>query len=82
MTLFRMADDRCQLYQGPSPQCQSPGRKSIYRSHKRGLNSKLHITVDSHELPVRLAFTEGTVADSSQALSLIEGIEEEYLLVP
>ena len=31
-------------------------------------------------MPVRLAVTEGTVADSSQALPLIEGIEAEYLL--
>ena len=31
-------------------------------------------------MPVRLAVTEGTVADSSQALLLIEGIEAEYLL--
>ena len=51
-----------------------------HRPHKRGLNSKLHLAVDSHGMPVRLAVTEGTVADSSQALLLIEGIEAEYLL--
>ena len=38
------------------------------------------MAVDSHGMPVRLAVTEGTVADSSQALPLIEGIEAEYLL--
>ena len=31
-------------------------------------------------MPVRLAVTEGTVADCSQALPLIEGIEAECLL--
>ena len=31
-------------------------------------------------MPVRLAVTEGTVADCSQALSLIEGIDAEWLL--
>ena len=31
-------------------------------------------------MPVRLAVTEGTVADSSQALLLIQGIEARYLL--
>ena len=31
-------------------------------------------------MPVRLAVTEGTVADSSQALPLIEGIAAECLL--
>ena len=31
-------------------------------------------------MPVRLAVTEGTVADCSLALPLIEGIDAEYLL--
>ena len=48
---------------------------------QRRLNSKLHLAVVSHGMPVRLAVTEGTVADSSQALPLIQGIEAEYLLV-
>ena len=44
------------------------------------MNSKLHLAVDSHGMPVRLAVTEGTLADCSQALPLIEGIEAECLL--
>ena len=44
-----------------------------------GLNSKLHMAVDSHGMPVRLAVTAGTVADCSQALPLIEGIKAEHL---
>ena len=52
----------------------------MHRPHNRGLNSKLHMAVDSHGMPVRLAVTGGTVADSSQALPLIEGIEAECLL--
>ena len=35
------------------------------------------LAVDSHGMPVRLAVTEGTVADCSQALALIEGIAAE-----
>ena len=46
------------------------------------MNSKLHMAIDSHGMPVRLAVTGGTVANSSQALPLIEGIEAEYLLAP
>ena len=38
------------------------------------------MAIDSHGMPVRLAVTWGTAADSSQALPLIEGIEAEYLL--
>ena len=45
---------------------------------QKGLNSKLHLA--SHGMPVRLAVTEGTVADCSQALALIEGIEAKCLL--
>ena len=40
----------------------------------------MHLAVDSHGMPVRLAVTEGTIADCSQAISLIEGIEAECLL--
>ncbi len=47
---------------------------------QRGLNSKLRLAVDAHGLPVRMLVTAGTVADSSEALALIEGIEAEHLL--
>ena len=65
---------------GPSPQRRGPGRQPSHRPHKRGLNSKLHLAVDSHGMPVRLLVTEGTVADCTQALPLIEGISAECLL--
>ena len=64
----------------PSPQRRGPGRQPSHCPHKRGLNSKLHLAVDSHGMPVRLAVTAGTVADCSQALPLIEGIKAEHLL--
>ena len=59
---------------------EHPGRQPSHCPHKRGLNSKLHLAVDSHGMPVRLAVTAGTVADCSQALPLIEGIKAEHLL--
>ena len=40
----------------------------------------MHLAVDSHGMPVRLLVTEGTVADCTQALPLIEGISAECLL--
>ena len=40
----------------------------------------MHLAVDAHGMPVRMRVTAGTVADSTQALELIEGIEAEYLL--
>ena len=40
----------------------------------------MHLAVDSHGMPVRLILTEGTTADCSEALALIEDIEAEHLL--
>ena len=40
----------------------------------------MHLAVDSHGMPVRLILTEGTSADCSEALALIEDIEAEHLL--
>ena len=34
---------------------------------QRGLNSKLHLAVDPHGMPVRLSLSKGTVADCTQA---------------
>ena len=75
-----MVDDRRQLHQGSSPWDWGAGRQPSHRSYKRGLNSKLHLAVDSHGMPVRLSLSEGTVADCTQAHSLIEGNAAEYLL--
>ena len=40
----------------------------------------MHLAVDSHGMPVRLILTEGTTADCSEAVALIEDIEAEHLL--
>ena len=40
----------------------------------------MHLAVDAHGMPVRMKLTAGTVADSTQALELIEGIDAEHLL--
>jgi transposase len=36
--------------------------------------------VDAHGMPVRVIITQGTAADCTQALPLIEGIDAEHLL--
>ncbi|WP_340612149.1 transposase, partial [Xenorhabdus bharatensis] len=48
--------------------------------HKRGLNTKIHLAVDAHGMPVRMVITSGTTADCSQAERLIEGLDAEHLL--
>ena len=75
-----MVDDRCKPYQGASTCCRGAGRQSRYGSHKRGLNTKIHLAVDANGMPVRVIVTEGTRADCKEAIHLIEGISGETLL--
>jgi transposase len=75
-----MADDRRQPHQSTSARGGRKGRKSGHEPHKRGLNTKLHLAVDAHGLPIRVVVTQGTTADCTQASKLIEGITAEHLL--
>ena len=75
-----MADDRCQPLQS-SPTCSGcKRRQSGHEPYKRGLNTKLHLAVDAHGMPVRVIVTQGTTADCTQASRLIEGLTAEALL--
>ncbi|WP_446469439.1 IS5 family transposase [Xenorhabdus stockiae] len=47
---------------------------------KGGFNTKIHLAVDAHGMPVRMVITSGTTADCSQAERLIEGLDAEHLL--
>ncbi len=75
-----MVNDRCEPYQGSSACSGSERRQSDDEPHKRGLNTKLHLAVDAHGMPVRILITEGATADCTQASKLIEGIDADYLL--
>ena len=75
-----MADDRCQSYQSTSPRERRAWWKSGHGTHKRGLNTKIHLAVDAHGMPVRIIVTEGTRADCKEAIHLIKGIDAEALL--
>lgn len=46
---------------------------------KRGLNTKLHLAVDTH-VPVKVIMTAGPRSDCKKASRLIEGIEAGHLL--
>jgi len=75
-----VADDRCEPHQG-APSCGGgEGRQPRYGAYKRGLNTKLHLAVDAHGMPVRVLITAGTTADCTQAGKLIEGLTAENLL--
>lgn len=58
----------------------SSGWKSGYGTYKRGLNTRIHLAVDAHGMPVRILVTEGTRADCKEAIHLIEGISAQALL--
>ena len=55
-------------------------RQSRYGQDKRGLNTKIHLAVDAHGMPVRILITEGTTADCKQAEALIDNIKAKVLL--
>lgn len=40
----------------------------------------MHLTVDAHGMPVRAIITQGTTADCTQAIALIDGFTAENLL--
>ncbi|ETZ07787.1 putative transposase for insertion sequence element [Holospora obtusa F1] len=44
------------------------------------LNTKVHLAVNAHGIPVRIIITDGTTADCTQAWQLISDIAAEYLL--
>ena len=75
-----MADDRCHSLQSSSPCCGGKRRQSGYERYKRGLNTKIHLAVDAHGMPVRIIITKGSRADCTQAGSLIDGLNAEHLL--
>ncbi|OLF58432.1 hypothetical protein BTN33_12620 [Aeromonas veronii] len=44
------------------------------------MNSKIHLAVDGHGMPIKCIVTSGTTADCTQAATLIDGLEAAYLL--
>ena len=74
-----MADDRRHAHRGASACVGSEGRQSGDEPDKRGLNTKIHLAVDAHSMPVRILVTEGTRADCREACKLIEGIDADNL---
>jgi len=80
LSRLAMAHDGCQSHQGPSSWGRSKRGQSRDESLKKGLNTKVHLAVDAHGMPVRIVITHGTTADCTQASKLIEGITAQYLL--
>ena len=64
---------------------------SIIRAHQHaaggkkgargGLTSKIHVVVDEHGLPVRLALTPGQASDKAAAPGLLEGLRATSIVI-
>ena len=55
-------------------------RQRRYGPHKRGLNTKIHLAVDTLGMPVRVIATEGPRADCKEAIPLIQNLPCKALL--
>jgi len=75
-----MDHDRRQPHQGPSPCSWRKRGNQTLGLTKGGLNTKLHLAVEAHGLPIRLIVTAGTTADCSQAGELVDGFMADYLM--
>ena len=64
----------------PTSTRQGPLGKTKELALKKGQNTKIHLAVNSHSLPVRIAVTAGTVADCTQPLSLVAGLKAQVFL--
>ena len=75
-----MANDRRKPLQGTSTWCRSDWWQRRHGSHKRGLNTKIHLAVDALGMPVRAIVTDGPRADCKEAIPLIEDLPCKVLL--
>ncbi len=72
---FRMAVDRFYICQNTQSRRGCKRRDANNKSNKRGLNTKIHLAVDAHGMPVRIVVTEGSRNDCTQALRLISDMD-------
>jgi transposase len=75
-----MADDRCKSCKSSPAWHRGKRWQPRHGSHKRGLNSKIHMAVDAHGNPVRVLVTAGTRADCKEAENLIASFDAECLI--
>uniref|UniRef100_UPI0018CE5ED9 IS5 family transposase n=1 Tax=Bacillus thuringiensis TaxID=1428 RepID=UPI0018CE5ED9 len=49
-------------------------------THKRGLNTKIHLVVEANGNPIKFMITGGEVSDFTEAVHLITGLKAENLI--
>nr|MCR4555718.1 IS5 family transposase [Alphaproteobacteria bacterium] len=75
-----MDNDRRQLCQSACARLRSARRKPRNCPNKRGLNTKIHLSVDARGVPVRCIVTNGVTADCAKAGELIENTGAQGLI--
>ena len=74
-----MAHDRCKPLQGSSACRRSGGRQAGQEPYQGKLNTKIHLAVDAHGMPLRTVITEDTRADCKEPCAVIDGFAAEAL---
>ena len=74
-----MANGRLELCESASACSWGSRWKSGYIKDKMRLNSKIHLAVDEHGMPVKFIVTEGTRADCKGAINLIKNIDAKLV---
>jgi transposase len=75
-----MAYDGRVIREGSFPFHGGGWRQRRHGPHKRGLNTKIHLAVDAHGMPVRIIVTSGSEADCAHAEQLVRGIPAENVI--
>ena len=58
----------------------APGGTEDAGRTKGGINTKIHVAVDSHGMPIRFLITAGNQADCTQGIPLLENLVLQYVL--
>jgi transposase len=79
-TRLRVAYDGRNICESSFSRIRSGWRQRRHRPYKRGLNTKIHLAVDAHGMPVRILVTSGSEADCTHACELVSGIKAEHVI--
>ena len=77
---LRVADGRRLAREGVFPRGGRGRGQRGHRPHKRGRNTKIHLAVDAHGMPLRVLVSSGSDADCAHAPSLVSGFRAEYVI--
>ena len=58
----------------------APGGTEDAGRTRGGINTKLHVAVDSHGMPIRFSLTAGNQADCTQGILLLNGFPLQHVL--